>query len=99
MMHGLGGLLIGSIVTWSLVRFGLSHRFSYKGFFGLTILLVLMVGVGWEIMEYTNGFFIGEVNIVADTILDIVMDLTGGIVGWFLISRTLKHSPEQTQTI
>ena len=99
MMHGLGGLLIGSIVTWGLLRIGYAQTLPRVAFFWATVLGIVIVGVGWEIMEYTNGFFIGEVNVLADTILDIIMDIMGGIVGWFLFSRMLSEKSDNSQLI
>lgn len=99
MMHGLGGLLIGSIVTWGLLRVGYGQKLSRPAFFWATLLGIVIVGVGWEIMEYTNGFFIGEVNVLADTILDIVMDITGGIVGWILLSYLLSEKSDNAQSV
>lgn len=99
MMHGLTGFVIGSIVTWGFLRIGYAQKLSRPAFFWATVLGIVIVGVGWEIMEYTNGFFIGEVNVLADTILDIIMDITGGIVGWFLLSRTLSEKSDNSQLI
>lgn len=94
MMHGLGGLVIGSGITWFFIRTHIEKRLSYKQFFYVTIILVLAIGIGWEIMEYTNGLYVGQPDIVADTIQDLCMDILGGVVAWFVLSRFLAITPE-----
>ncbi len=98
-MHFLGGLLVASIVIWALTRFGFLPKMVRYDSFMWTILFVLLVGVGWEVFEYVNGFFIGEVNVVADTALDLIMDTTGGIVGWFILAPILKAYKTQLEVI
>lgn len=95
-MHFLGGVLIASGTAWLLTRFGRSQKLSRYSFLMWTIAAVLLVGAGWELFEYTNGFFIGEANVVRDTIGDLVMDTTGGIVGWSILAFIFKKQPDIT---
>ncbi len=89
MMHSLGGLFIGGAVTWFFVRTDYAQKLSPKNFLLLTALSVLIVGVGWEVFEYTNGFFLGEVNVALDTAGDLLCDVLGGIAGWFIFRGIL----------
>lgn len=61
-----------------------------------TVLFVLVIGAGWEVFEYVNGFFIGEVNVVADTALDLVMDVVGGLAGWYVLVQIFTTHEEST---
>ncbi len=88
MMHSLGGLFVGGAVAWFFVRTGYAQKLSTKNFLLLTVALVFAVGAGWEIFEYTNGFFLGEVNVALDTMGDLLCDVLGGFVGWYILYRT-----------
>ncbi len=74
-MHFVGGLWAALAGTWFFRLFG---RASF-----LHVLFgVIAIGLAWEVMEYVVGFQ-REANYAFDTSLDLVMDLLGGIVGFF----------------
>jgi len=101
-MHFLGGVLVAAMVVWVLTRFNFLPKQTRYSSFMWTLLFVLLVGASWEVFEYVNGFFIGEANIVADTALDLVMDVTGGVVSWLVLAPILKaylQSAEPTPPI
>jgi hypothetical protein len=50
----------------------------------------LAIGIGWELFEYSEGIaFPRYFSYPADTIKDLVMDLVGGALGWFLATKLL----------
>ena len=90
MMHGLVGLVLGAGAAWFLERTGYINGMSKKKIIFTSLVTVLIVGVAWEIIEYTNGVFAEEANIVRDTVADIIMDSLGGILGAATLARIFK---------
>lgn len=88
-MHFLGGLLIGlMILNLLFVRglFGFAH--THHGVVIVTVLMgVLFVGLGWELFEvFFDLTAISRIDMI-DTVLDLVMDLSGGSVAlWWYYS-------------
>lgn len=85
-MHILGG---ATVALGYQSRFGLS-KFAHKLSFGLisTLLFVLAVGLVWEGYEYVVAPTFKE-GYLEDTIIDIVMDLLGGLIG-YAVARALQ---------
>ena len=77
-MHFLGGFCVGlaTIWLWSYKNeaFHISPKLIYE-----VILVVLIIGVGWEIFEiiFNNIIAQGPFDIL-DTIHDVIFDLSGG---------------------
>lgn len=87
-MHALGG------VTVALGFLAIAPRFARSSLWqGLmaTLLVVLVVGVGWEAYEYLTGTIFDSHAPIADTLLDIVMDLIGGALG-YAVARTTSNT-------
>lgn len=59
------------------------------------MLTVLFVAVVWEVYEYLIVYQMGE-NYVADTILDLLMGLTGGVIGLVVARRLQALTGAQT---
>lgn len=78
-MHFLGGFLIGLILIFIFHTSGIIAVpvQSWRQFGWLIIAGVFVVGLGWEVWELLVGFT-DVITDVADTLLDIVMDLLGG---------------------
>lgn len=80
-MHILGGVCVA--LAWSLLpllRIRISARMQTLMW---CLTAVFMVGVAWECFEYGAGIsLVREENFIFDTIIDLVMDLTGGIIGY-----------------
>ena len=85
-MHFWGGFLIGLIFISLIQRIlPIQQQTKDKSFFVnhyllfvTTILVVLVIGLGWELWE----IFVGFTDVVedkGDTILDLIMDLIGGV--------------------
>lgn len=82
MMHFLGGLLIGLISLWV---FFTSEKIKYPrtkfAIFSVTIGLVLIVGLGWELWEIFVGFT-DVFSDKSDTMMDLVMDTIGAVAAY-----------------
>lgn len=89
-MHFLGGVCIA--LCFALLPF--FHIYLPKRYTTITVYLcvVLLVGVVWEIFEYMTGLSGVAVqnDFVFDTVLDLVMDVLGGVVGYGMV-RIIKN--------
>ena len=85
-MHALGGAVV-ALIPFALVtlRVRLPERFLR-----LTpvLLLVLIVGLIWELFEHFTGATFAAQNYAFDTTLDLIFDLIGGYIGYIVGSRT-----------
>lgn len=52
---------------------------------------VLLIAVGWEIYEYALGATYGGEGYILDTTFDLVSDIVGGFIGYYLVSRFTNH--------
>lgn len=92
LMHGLGGWAIGLLSLFIFYTSGFFNTDSSHFFyvFVITIGIVLIVGLVWELWEV----FIGLTDVLTDridTIVDLFMDLLGGILSFFYFKlRVLK---------
>lgn len=87
-MHFLGGITVA--LGYSIVPFFRAGRRSARCE-GVQWYLaaVLIVGIAWELFEYLGGISLTtESSFVLDTMLDIVMDLGGGFVGYGITQST-----------
>lgn len=86
-VHFLAGIWVALSVLW------LCFVFNKRTIRSLSIfLIVLLVGVAWEIFEVLGGISTGQPNYMFDTSLDVLMDMTGGLCGlaiarWILLPR------------
>ncbi len=87
-MHFLGGLVCAlgiAILPFFRVQY-IEKRSSLL----LYMLIVLGVGITWELFEYSTGLYRLETNLIPDTILDMCMDILGGVVGYGMV-KSSKH--------
>jgi hypothetical protein len=99
-MHFLGGLWVSISTLWFFlvseyaVNFKSVQRFfsTYPRAFIFSLCAVLTVGIAWELFELVFGISFTLENYVIDTILDLVMDGIGGIVGFLFVQRRDKFS-------
>ena len=87
-MHGLGGIVIAAFALW-LWRYGLNSEKPVPSMFALTFLSTLAVGIAWEIFEYIAGSHATQPfdSYILDTILDIMMDIAGGMIAYLFLSK------------
>lgn len=76
-IHFAGGLWISLAALW---LFGI-RRMSLS--FTIMLGIVITISIGWEIFEVVIGMTAQEANYVLDTALDLAMDLSGGILGYY----------------
>lgn len=79
-IHFLGGLWVALACAWLLLRTSRNPTFV------LIMLTTIGIGVAWEIFEVAIGMT-SEENYVLDTTLDLIMDTSGGLLGYFLIPK------------
>ncbi len=76
-LHFLGGFLIG-LIAISFLKIINRNTFVTFNLFFLTIFAVMIVGLVWELWELFVGFTT-VLNDKGDTILDLIMDILGGV--------------------
>lgn len=82
-MHFFGGAIVAlGVFTLRDLRFISSTYLTPKHVVGF----VLFVAVVWELFEFYAGLYQAS-NYYADTSLDVVMGLLGGLVGYFIGKR------------
>lgn len=79
-MHFLGGAVAGfGFLSWVGERLVPLRHPSFVR----TVLFVLFVGIAWEIFELAFGLT-GALVYITDTGVDILLDVTGGVVAFIL---------------
>lgn len=90
-MHFLGGVCVAlgfSILPF--LRINLPPRMrtlpAYLAF-------VLFVGILWETFEFANGISLvsEKEHLLSDTLIDLILDLCGGYLGYLIIKHTPDH--------
>lgn len=71
---------------YMLPYFGIT-RFANTNTLSKSVLFALVVGLVWEVFEYTAGVSQSEPGFVLDTIIDLCMDVFGGSVGYFISKK------------
>ena len=70
---------MGVLVVWFLNPHDRSRPVFVK-----VVLAILVLGVVWEIFEYVNDLIILGQNYAFDTTKDLVLDLVGATVAYFI---------------
>ena len=88
-MHLLGGILVGLFAVWAFNQFIHRYKKTHNLLMLFDILLfVFIVGILWELFEYT--FFFREQSLLHwtyDTVFDVIMNFTGAIIAFFLVKK------------
>jgi hypothetical protein len=95
-MHFLGGLWIALLSAWFFSHFSFfySRKGNTKFVWSTLVFLVILIGVLWEIFEYTTGIAALPSEYWFDTLLDMVMDFLGVVVGaWYIVHIFKKETP------
>jgi len=92
-VHFFSGLWI-ALVGLGIFVFSKKEKAGIKTIILSTIVLSLSLGILWEVFEYSVGIISFSKWYVPDTISDIIMDMIGGIVGFF-IALGLRKEPEE----
>lgn len=90
-MHIVGGLFLG--VATGAVFFARLRTLSLHDILVTILLMVLIVGAGWEFFEYGVQFFIKGARLahIPDSIKDIFMDMVGGAIASLFVLRAIKR--------
>lgn len=86
-MHFLGGLWLALFFLWlgSWVSLPIAPSNVFRVF-----VFVLIVGIFWELYElYFHITDVSDHIYVWDTSHDLIMDITGGLIGWYLFHKKL----------
>ncbi len=89
--HFLGGVFIALLLLW-LCFFSSYLKYSLPSRFKLFLLLVggtLLVGIAWEIFEYSVGLTWSPKGYWSDTLYDLVFDTIGGLVAYLSVRHRL----------
>jgi hypothetical protein len=81
-MHLLGGMWAVLSVAWFGQVFGWFNTIPLT----VAVCALLVIALGWEVFEYVVGVP-REANFVFDTVVDLVMDAVGGVIGFSLARR------------
>ncbi len=93
LMHFLGGAWIGFVCIWLCFYsryFSMPARTDIVYVVSVSVLGALVVGVLWEVFEYVTGITFLVSNYVPDTVLDLIMDVVGGVVVAVAVYRYKK---------
>lgn len=86
-MHFTGGVWLGMVFVWFLKKRNLPMTFDFSFIFKLTAWL-LLVGIGWEVFEF---YFINHMAGYSfdrfDTVSDLLLDVSGGVLVALYFSR------------
>ena len=86
LMHFLGGISVAfGVSTLPFFNINIPQRFNNLGTY---ILVVLIVGILWEVFELANGIsIVGDDNFVLDTFTDLLFGIIGGTFGYYIVTR------------
>lgn len=89
-MHFLAGLGGGFATYWVLAESGHFPKMRPSSYIWLVFLLVMIVGVAWEVFEYVNGIIDdAHEGYALDTALDLICD---GVGAWLAVVIGVKIS-------
>lgn len=86
MMHFLGGAFIGASYLWALYFELPLHSHVRIPVFISAFVVVLGVGIAWEIFEYLTDSY-AALNYTLDTSLDLLMDMAGMMAAYLVFKR------------
>jgi hypothetical protein len=97
-MHFLGGFLSGLVFIFILSSKSFSHK-SYTTFILKILLGVLIIGISWEVFEFSaNTYFVKNLFLInkLDSISDIFFDLAGGMGAIVYYLRRIVFTSENS---
>lgn len=87
-MHFLGGAsVIFGIAILPFFRVVLPQRFDTLL---VHVSVVVVIGLAWEFFEIAFGISVLDEHFLPDTLLDMVMDIVGGVVGYGIVKHIQK---------
>lgn len=79
-VHFLGGVCVGIFTLW------LADVLKVRNMLALCLVLIAVIGIGWEIWEYASGYTSYPAD-TFDTFTDLVFDTLGALLGYRLFKR------------
>jgi hypothetical protein len=100
--HFLGGLWLGVASLWLVYFSGYVRKPQIPGnsTFLTTLFVGLLIGFVWEFYEYVVWQWSGQgipLGYIPDTKLDLIMDVIGSGVGFFVVRYILHSAPSSEQ--
>lgn len=92
-MHLWGGVVIA--LGYHAGLYALGVRGAYFHSLTATLGAVLLGGIGWEIFEIAIDVPMSE-DYVSDTVLDLILDVSGGVLGYLLVGRLTRNTHTTT---
>lgn len=93
MMHTISGFAVGmaSIMLW---QYFFDKDISIKKTIVISLLFTLTVGISWELFELVSGAMMLSDGFAyyTDTISDILLDISGGILGSLYAHKVITNS-------
>ncbi len=95
-MHFLGGLFVGLSVLWLFFESGyITLSKHIRTITLVTLISFALIGISWEIFQYSVGLFIGKENAVVDTSVDLLVGLIGALIArWLYINLFINNTHE-----
>ncbi len=93
LMHFLGGFWIAFATVWTIIfsdYFRFFQNKNFRFFILASFLSAFVIGIFWEIFEYTYDITFWADGYVFDTVKDLVMDSLGGIVASLFLYKVYK---------
>lgn len=84
-LHFLGGIFITLGSLWSLFFSGYVRAIRVRNPFSLLLIALVItfsVGILWELFEFAVGPDFARQGYVADTVVDLIMDIAGSLTGY-----------------
>lgn len=100
-VHFLAGLAGGCVAVWFLFDSGLFYKKPptiVQSIIGAFVLLMI-VGVAWEIFEYANGLTQSTESYPLDTFHDLLSDAAGSVLAGLIGVKSIFRTQKSTQTI
>lgn len=93
-MHYFAGVTGGLATYWVLFHSGLLFKEipTKKQAISLTLILLLVVGVAWEVAEQVMGITDSNEGHVLDVIIDLIMDALGAVSATLIALRRSHDS-------
>ena len=91
MMHFLGGVWVSLLGFWIMAFLTRTKEFSIKSIIYIAVFFTVGIGILWELFEAGAGIsFVGK-DMWGDTFSDLALDIVGGLVSGFYISKIFNE--------
>ena len=88
MMHFMAGVILGLLGYYLFFQPNLSLRRKYPNKFQIILwilLIALLVGIGWEVMEYVFAITESHEGYILDSFNDLILDSAGAVLAALIL--------------